>query len=197
MIEIIFYGRGGMGAVTAGKILSNAAIISNNYPHVSTFPSFGTERRGAPVMAFCRISEQPIWIRSHIQKADYAIVLDETVFGDHVIARIKDNGALILNTHKCPEDVRKEYNIDSNKITVVTADLTQIAFDLKLTNRENQPIVNTSVLGVLTKSSLKIRIEDAKRAIINMFGEGPKTDLNIKAAEKAAENALVDEVQTV
>ncbi|MHA1796024.1 MAG: pyruvate ferredoxin oxidoreductase [Promethearchaeia archaeon] len=195
MIEIIFYGRGGMGAVTAGKILSQAAIFSNNYPHVSAFPSFGTERRGAPVMAFCRISEEPIWIRSHIQKADYAIVLDETVFGQHVIDRIKDKGALVLNTNKCPEDVRQEYNIDPAKITVVTCDLTQIAFDLKLTNRENQPIVNTSVLGVLAKSSLKISLEDAKKAIQDMFGTSPKTDLNIKAAEKAAKSALVDEVR--
>lgn len=195
MIEIIFFGRGGMGAVTAGKILSDAAILSGNYPHVSAFPSFGTERRGAPVVAFCRISEKPIWIRSHIQKADYAIVLDETVFGQHVIDRIKDNGALILNTFKCPEDVRKEYNIDPHKITVVTADLTQIAFDLKLTNRENQPIVNTSVLGVLAQSSLKMDLEHANQAIINMFGSGAKTDLNIKAAEQAAKTAQIDEVK--
>jgi 2-oxoacid:acceptor oxidoreductase gamma subunit (pyruvate/2-ketoisovalerate family) len=195
MIEIIFYGRGGMGAVTAGKILSDAAILSENYSHVSTFPSFGTERRGAPIVAFCRISAKPIWIRSHIQKADYAIVLDETVFGEHVIARIKDQGALILNTPKCPEDVRKEYNIDPKLVTVVTSDLTQIAFDLNLINRENQPIVNTSVLGVLAQSSLKINIENATQAIINMFGKGPKTDLNIQAAEMAAQTAQVDEVK--
>ncbi|MHA1674103.1 MAG: 2-oxoacid:acceptor oxidoreductase family protein [Promethearchaeota archaeon] len=195
MIEIIFYGRGGMGAVTAGKILSDAAIISENYPHVSTFPSFGTERRGAPILAFCRISDKPIWVRSHIQKADYAIVLDETVFGDNVLARIKDGGALILNTPKCPEDVRTEYGIDPTKITVVTADLTQIAFDLNLVNRENQPIVNTSVLGVLATSSLKIELKDATQAIINMFGEGAKTDLNIKAAEEAAKTAQIDEVK--
>ena len=195
MIEIIFYGRGGMGAVTAGKILSDAAILSENYPHVSTFPSFGTERRGAPVMAFCRISENPIWIRSHIQQADYAIVLDETVFGQPVITRIKEGGALILNTPKCPEDIRSEYSIDPTKITVVTADLTQIAFDLKLTNRENQPIVNTSVLGVLAESSLKIELQDANQAIINMFGTGSKTDLNIKAASEAAKHAQVSEVK--
>ena len=195
MIEIIFYGRGGMGAVTAGKILSDAAILSDNYPHVSTFPSFGTERRGAPVMAFCRISKEPIWIRSHIQKADYAIVLDETVFGQHVIDKIKKGGALVLNTPKCPEDIRKEYNINPSKITVVTADLTQIAFDLDLTNRENQPIVNTSVLGVLAESSLKIELEHANQAITNKFGAGPKTDLNIKAAAEAAKHAQVDEVQ--
>lgn len=195
MIEIIFYGRGGMGAVTAGKILSEAAILSENYPHVSTFPSFGTERRGAPVMAFCRISEEPIWIRSHIQKADYAIVLDETVFGQHVIDRIKDGGALVLNTPKCPADIRNEYSIDPTKITVVTADLTQIAFDLKLTNRENQPIVNTSVLGVIAESSLNISLDNANQAILNKFGSGPKTDLNIKAAAQAAKHAQVDEVK--
>lgn len=184
-----------MGAVTASKILSHAAILSGNYPHVSTFPSFGTERRGAPVMAFCRISEEPIWIRSHIQKADYAIVLDETVFGQHVIDRIKNGGAIVLNSPKCPEDIRNEYSIDSSKITVVTADLTQIAFDINLKNIEDQPIVNTSVLGVIAESSLKINLEDAKNAIIKMFGTSSKTDLNIKAATEAAKNAQVDEIK--
>ena len=193
MIEIIFYGRGGMGAVTAGKILSDAAILSENYEHVSTFPSFGTERRGAPIVAFCRISEQPIWVRSHIQKADYAIVLDETVFNAGVIERIKPGGALILNTFKCPEDVRAEYKIKAGTITVVTCDLTQIAYDLKLTTRENQPIVNTSVLGVMTKSSLKVSVEHVGKAIENQFGAGAKTELNIKAAGIAAEQAQIEE----
>ena len=195
MIEIIIFGRGGMGAVTAGKILAEAAILSENYPEVSAFPSFGTERRGAPVMAFCRISDEPIWTRAQIKQADYVIVLDETVFGDHVIDRIKTGGALILNTWQCPEDVRKKYTFGNRKITIVTADLTQIAFDLKLLNRENQPIVNTSVLGVIAKSSIKISLEDAKNAIENKFGKSKKTDLNVKAAGMAAEQALVEEVK--
>ncbi|MHA1745895.1 MAG: 2-oxoacid:acceptor oxidoreductase family protein [Promethearchaeota archaeon] len=195
MIEIIIYGRGGMGAVTAGKILAEAAILSKNYPEVSAFPSFGTERRGAPVMAFCRISDEPIWTRTHIKQADYVIVLDETVFGEPVIDRIKTGGALILNTWKCPEDIRKAYNFGDRKITIVTADLTQIAFDLKLLNSENQPIVNTSVLGVISKSSIKITLEDAQKAIENKFGKSKKTDLNIQAAKMAAEQALVEEVK--
>ena len=194
MIEIIIYGRGGMGAVTAGKILADAAILSGNYPEVSAFPSFGTERRGAPVQAFCRISHDPIWTRAQIQQADYVIVLDETVFGNHVIPKIKNKGALILNTWKCPEDVRKEYDFGDRKITIVTADLTQIAFDLNLLNRENQPIVNTSVLGVIAKSSVEISLDDAKHAIENKFGKSSKTDLNNKAAEMAAKQAQVEEV---
>ncbi|UYP46006.1 Pyruvate/ketoisovalerate oxidoreductases common subunit gamma [Candidatus Lokiarchaeum ossiferum] len=194
MIEIIFYGRGGMGAVTAGKILADAAILSGNYPEVSAFPSFGTERRGAPVQAFCRISDTPIWTRAHIEKADYAIVLDETVFGTHIISSIKETGALILNTPKCPSEIRETYDFGDSKITIVTADLTQIAFDLKLTTKENQPIVNTSVLGVITKSSVKINLADAQKAIENKFGASSKTALNVKAAQMAAELAEVGEV---
>ena len=87
------------------------------------------------------------------------------------------------------------YDFGDRKITIVTADLTQIAFDLKLLNRENQPIVNTSVLGVIAKSSIKITLDDAKNAIENKFGKSKKTDLNVKAASMAAEQALVEEVK--
>jgi 2-oxoacid:acceptor oxidoreductase gamma subunit (pyruvate/2-ketoisovalerate family) len=192
MIELILYGRGGMGAVTASKILAEAAILSGNYPEVSAFPSFGTERRGAPVQAFCRISDAPIWTRTQIAQADYAVVLDETVLDDNVIARIKPGGALILNTPKCPADARVIFNIRSN-ITIVTSDLTQIAFELKLTTHENLPIINTSVLGVISKSSIELSIEDVAKAIENKFGTSKKTDLNIKAAQMAADSALVEE----
>lgn len=193
MIEIIFYGRGGMGAVTAGKILADAAILSGNYPEVSAFPSFGTERRGAPVQAFCRISDSPIWTRAHIKKADYAIVLDETVFGTNVINNIKEKGALILNTPKCPSEIRESYEFGDRKITIVTTDLTQIAYDLNLTTKENQPIVNTSVLGVIAKSSVQISLDDAQKAIENKFGMSAKTDLNVQAARMAADRAEVGE----
>ena len=193
MIELITFGRGGMGGVTASKILAESAIISGNYPEVSAFPSFGTERRGAPVLAFCRISDEPIWTRSHIKQADYAIVLDESIFGAHIVTRIKDGGALILNSPKCPADIRKEYDFGGRPITIVTSDLTQIAFDLNLTNRENHPIVNTSVLGVMTKSSLKISMEDVAQAIRNKFGENKITDSNIKAAQQAADQAQIEE----
>ena len=107
-------------------------------------------------MAFCRISHDPIWVRSAIKKADYLVVLDETVLTKASLNRIKDKGALILNTPKCPADIRKEFGIDPKKITVVTCDLTQIALDLNLTTSEQQPIVNTSVLGVITQSSLEV-----------------------------------------
>ena len=182
-----------MGAVTASKILAEAAILSKNYPEVSAFPSFGTERRGAPVQAFCRISDAPIWTRTQIAKADYAIVLDETVLNDNVISRIKPGGAIVLNTPKCPADVRTLFNIGDRTITIVTSDLTQIAFELKLTTHENLPIINTSVLGVISKSSIEITMEDVAKAIENKFGKSKKTDLNIRAAQMAADSALVEE----
>ena len=192
MIELIIHGRGGMGAVTASKILAEAAILSENYPEVSAFPSFGTERRGAPVQAFCRISDAPIWTRTQIAQADYAIVLDETVLNANVISQVKPGGAIVLNTPKCPEDARAIFNIRPN-ITIVTSDLTQIAFDLKLTTSENLPIINNSVLGVISKSYIEISMEDVAKAIENKFGKSKKTDLNIKAAQMAADSALVEE----
>ena len=192
MIELILYGRGGMGAVTASKILAEAAVLSGNYPEVSAFPSFGTERRGAPVQAFCRVSDVPIWTRTQIAQADYAIVLDETVFDANVIARIKPGGAIVLNTPKKPTEIRTNYKL-SRHITIVTSDLTRIAFELKLTTHENLPIINTSVLGVISKSSIEITMDDVAKAIENKFGKSTKTDLNIQAAQMAADTALVEE----
>ncbi|MCD4718012.1 MAG: 2-oxoacid:acceptor oxidoreductase family protein, partial [Desulfobacterales bacterium] len=68
MIEIRFHGRGGQGAVTAAEILAKAAISEGKY--AQGFPNFGAERRGAPVMAFLRISEKPIYIRERIDTPD-------------------------------------------------------------------------------------------------------------------------------
>jgi len=76
MIEIRFHGRGGQGAVTSAELLALAAIGEGNTP---AFPSFGPERRGAPVVAFCRISEQPIRIRANISEPDIVVVLDASL----------------------------------------------------------------------------------------------------------------------
>ena len=75
LTEIIFHGRGGQGAVTAADLLASAALKSGN-EGVQTFPLFGAERRGAPVKAFARISDQEIYVRSQIYEPDIVVVLD-------------------------------------------------------------------------------------------------------------------------
>ena len=113
MLEIIFYGRGGQGAVTGSTNLSDSAIIGQNYKDCSAFPSFGAERRGAPVEAYCRISDQKIWARSQIYLADIAVVLDETVMGQAVIDKLKPDCRLVLNTIKTPHEIYDAFDFGS------------------------------------------------------------------------------------
>ncbi|MFQ6077837.1 MAG: 2-oxoacid:acceptor oxidoreductase family protein, partial [Thermodesulfobacteriota bacterium] len=77
MIEIRFHGRGGQGAVTSAELLAHAAISEGRY--AQAFPSFGPERRGAPVVAYCRISDDPIRIRANIYEPDLVVVLDYSI----------------------------------------------------------------------------------------------------------------------
>ncbi|HEC49808.1 MAG TPA: pyruvate synthase, partial [Candidatus Desulfofervidus auxilii] len=79
MLEIRFHGRGGQGAVTCTELIAKAAIAEGKY--AQAFPSFGAERRGAPVTAFLRVSDRPIRIRQNIYEPDVIVVLDPTLLG--------------------------------------------------------------------------------------------------------------------
>ena len=98
MIEIRFHGRGGQGAVTAAEILAKAAFEDGKY--CQAFPFFGAERKGAPVMAFTRISDKPIKKRYQVYNPDYVIVLDETLLeAVDVLSGLKEEGKVIINSN--------------------------------------------------------------------------------------------------
>jgi pyruvate ferredoxin oxidoreductase gamma subunit len=106
MIEVRWHGRGGQGAVTSVELLAAAAIGVGKY--AQGFPSFGPERRGAPVAAFSRIDEKKIKVRSGIYQPDVVIVLDSSLIGlVNVTEGLKPDGILIVNTIKTPQDVKK------------------------------------------------------------------------------------------
>ena len=101
MIEVRWHGRGGQGAVTSVELLAVAAIGVGKY--AQGFPSFGPERRGAPVTAFSRIDEKKIKVRSGIYKPDVVVVLDSSLIGlVNVTDGLKPDGILIVNTTKVP-----------------------------------------------------------------------------------------------
>ena len=153
MIEIRLHGRGGQGAVTAAAILARAAAEEGKY--VQAFPSFGTERRGAPVAAFARISDQPIWVRCQIYNPDYVLVLDPTLLGPiDVTAGLKAGGMLILNSPRPPEEV------DLKAGSVATVDATGIA--LRVLGR---PIPNTAMCGAFAAASKIVALDSILRAI--------------------------------
>ncbi len=192
MLEIIFHGRGGQGGVTASKLFAESAIMSENYPECSAFPAFGTERRGCPVAAFCRISDQKIWRRSQVKMADIVVALDILLFDQAKVNQLKDEATLILNTEKSPKEIYHMFDFGEKTITIVTADLFQISRDIGLLNQENQPIINTSILGMLTKVVEGIEIENLAQSIKHRFGDNPLSEKNVKAAKMAAEKAKTE-----
>jgi len=98
LVEIRWHGRGGQGAVTSAELLARAAISEGKY--AQAFPSFGAERRGAPVLAFVRISENaPIWTRAEVTEPDVVVVLDPSLLRIvDVTSGLKDGGTFVVNT---------------------------------------------------------------------------------------------------
>ncbi len=180
MIEIRFHGRGGQGAVIASKILAYAYFIEGKYSQA--FPTFGAERRGAPVAAFVRVDEKFINNRSPIVSPDYVIVmtgkLAETV---DVTSGIKKNGIVIINSDK----PANEYTFEE-KCLVKTFDVNKIALKYKL-GTPIMPIINAPILGVFAKISKTLSLEALKSAIPKFVPV--KVEENIKALEEAYELA--------
>ena len=99
MTEIRWHGRGGLGAFTAARLLGCAVSLYEG-KYALAFPSFGPERRGAPVFAFTRIDNKPITDRSEVVECDIAIVLDDTLFGDPVRNGLKPGATVIVNARQ-------------------------------------------------------------------------------------------------
>ena len=100
LVEICLHGRGGQGAVTAANLLVAAALNDGN-KGVQAFPSFGAERRGAPVRAFARVSDSEIHLRSEVYIPDIVIVLDESIMDIvDVLKGLKNDGTVLINTRK-------------------------------------------------------------------------------------------------
>jgi pyruvate ferredoxin oxidoreductase gamma subunit len=161
MIEVRWHGRGGQGAVTSVELLAVAAIGAGKY--AQGFPSFGPERRGAPVAAFSRIDDKKIKVRSGIYQPDVVVVLDSSLIGlVNVIDGLKPNGKLIVNTPKTPEEIRQELNF---KGTVATVDGTGIA-----RKEMGVPIANTTMIGALLKIIGVMGLDAMKEAVEHRFG---------------------------
>lgn len=182
MVEIRFHGRGGQGAVTSAELTALAAIGEGKY--AQAFPSFGPERRGAPVMAFVRVSETPIVTREKVYEPDIVIVLDPTLLKIiNVEAGLKEGGVVILNTSKSVEQVRKESGL---KARLATVDASKIAMETM-----RVPITNTTMLGALVKATAIIEIGSLQDPIKRRFG--PIAEKNMNACSRAYQETKVVE----
>ncbi|MBW2145501.1 MAG: 2-oxoacid:acceptor oxidoreductase family protein [Deltaproteobacteria bacterium] len=176
MIEVVFRGRGGQGAVIASKLLAIAFHLEGKY--VQSFPQYGGERRGAPVAAFLRVDEREIALRCNIYKADRLVVLDETLPSTVTLNQgLKDGGWILLNTGK-PVD----HFAFGVQYRLACIDAGRIAVEEGLGSL-SQPIVNTAVLGAYARITEEVSLESILAAIDEEVPHKPKA--NREAAKKA------------
>ena len=174
LVEIIFHGRGGQGAVTAANLLVEAALEDGN-KGVQAFPFFGAERRGAPVRAFARISEKEIHLRSEIYNPDIVIVLDESIMGlVDILKGLKKNGTILINSTTKPGD----FDFSKNYY-IATVDATGIAIKHDILVG-GIPVVNTPILGAIPKVLDRVTLTSIQNVIRNKW-KGELRDKNVKA----------------
>jgi pyruvate ferredoxin oxidoreductase gamma subunit len=183
LVELRWHGRGGQGAVTSAELLAQAAISEGKY--AQAFPSFGPERRGAPVQAFNRIdSQQPVRIRADITEPDVVVVLDPSLLTIvNVASGLKKEGMVIVNTKKTADQIRAEFHINNR---VATIDANRIAREVL-----GVPIVNTTMLGAIIKTTGVTKKESLKAPLEKRFGR--LGERNIKAMETAFEEVVIEE----
>jgi pyruvate ferredoxin oxidoreductase gamma subunit/2-oxoisovalerate ferredoxin oxidoreductase gamma subunit len=185
LVEIVFHGRGGQGAVTAANLLVAAALNDGN-KGVQAFPFFGAERRGAPVRAFARISDEEIHLRSEIYTPDIVIVLDESIMDViDITTGLKKEGTLLINTRRKPD----EFSF-SKTFKVATVDATAIALHHEILVG-GIPVVNTPILGAVPRILNQVTLPSIQKVITKKW----KTDLakrNVAATKDAYEQTEVN-----
>ena len=182
LVEIRWHGRGGQGLVTGAELLAIAAINEGRY--AQAFPSFGPERRGAPLLAFDRISNEKIRVRAGITQPDAVVVLDAgLVKVVDVTAGLKDGGVVIINTKQSLEDVAKWFG---NKWSVAVVDASKIAQEVLGVN-----IANTTMLGALLKAVGAVKLESLQEPLQIRFGR--LASRNADAMKRAFDETKVKE----
>lgn len=181
MIEMRFHGRGGQGAVTSAELVAQAAIDTGKY--ATAFPSFGPERRGAPVVAFARVDDMPVRIRSKVYNPDVVIVLDPSLVEiSNPVQGLREAGILIINSAHDPASIRKKLSY-SGRLAVVDASL--IAREVI-----GLPITNTTMVGALVKGTDLLSIDALKGPFQRRFGKIAAR--NIEAMRRAWEETKID-----
>jgi 2-oxoacid:acceptor oxidoreductase gamma subunit (pyruvate/2-ketoisovalerate family) len=163
--EIRWHGRGGQGAITAAKILAQAAYFEG-YQGVTAAPSFGAERRGVPVSASTRIARQTIMVVSQVETPNVVVVLDHTLLKyDEVTSGLAKGGWLIVNSWRHPKelDLGGDFNI-------ATADATEVCSSLGLIVA-GLTVVNTAMLGAFIRATQAVGMASIEKAIRERFSD--------------------------
>jgi pyruvate ferredoxin oxidoreductase gamma subunit len=172
--EVRWHGRGGQGAVTAAKILAQAAYLEG-YQGVTAAPSFGAERRGAPVSASTRIAPQTIMIVSQVETPNVVVVLDHTLLRyDEVTSGLVKGGWLVVNSWRHPKEL--DFGAGFN---IATADATEVCSGLGLIVA-GVTVVNTAMLGAFSRATEAVSITSVEKAIRERFSDS-EVDINLAA----------------
>lgn len=180
VFETRLHGRGGLGVVTSAELLARAAISEGKY--AQSFPSFGPERRGAPVQAFLRISEEVIRIRTNVYEPDIVVVVDPLLLRSiDVTSGLKENGKIIINTSKSVDKLKAKLGF---KWPLATVNATKIA-------RETigLPITNTAMIGAFLKVTDAVQIDSLLEHMKERFGN--RAQANIEAMQRAYEETVI------
>ena len=182
MFDIRWHARGRQGAKTASLLLADAAFNTGKY--IQGFPEYGPERMGAPITAYNRISDTPIRVHSNIYDPDYVVVVDDTLLqGVDVTNGLKENGAILINSNKTPEQLRQYLNGYKGKI--YTIDATRISLDCLKANFPNTAMLSAiiKITGIMTKDQL---LTDMKESFKHKFARKPDViEPNMQAIERA------------
>lgn len=183
MLEVRIHGRGGQGGVTSAEIVALAAISEGKY--AQAFPSFGPERRGAPVLSFIRIDDCKIRARYEIREPDVVVVLDPSLIEvAGVTSGIKAGGMLIVNTGKPVEQLKQRYGIT---VRTAVVDATTIARQIL-----GLPITNTTMIGALVRATGAVDLESLVEPLKHRFGK--LADKNIAVCRRAYEETLMEDM---
>ena len=180
ILEFRWHGRGGQGTVTAAKLFAEAALAEDKY--IQAFPEYGPERAGAPLAAYNRVSDEPIYIHCAVKNPHYVAVVDSTLLtgGVDVKKGAHEDAVYLVNTTKPVSEVRKIMGLEGG--TLFTVDATGISRE-----ELNKPFPNTPMLGAIAKVSGQVSLDTLRNAIKLRLGKkfsGKVLDANIKMIER-------------
>ena len=174
--EIRWHGRGGQGAISSANILADAGFRAG-FQGVTSAPTFGAERRGAPVTASSRLSSKPLRIFSQVENPDIVVVLDEGLLTvGRATAGIQPGGIIIVNSPLAPE----EFGLEGD-FSVATADANAAAHEVHLIV-SGAVMVNTAMLGAFARATGLVSLQDLETAIGNAF-HGEAARKNFESAK--------------
>ncbi len=181
MAELRFHGRGGQGAVTSAELLALAAIAEGKF--AQAFPSFGPERRGAPVVAFARIDDKQIRNRTAVQTPDVVIVLDPSILKIvNTSEGLKDGGLQIVNSSRSAKELKEAFGL---KGKLVTVNANHIAAE-----EIGRVITNTTMLGALIKATGLVEVDGLVAELKTRFGR--IAEGNIKAFKRSFKECVIE-----